>query len=614
MSAYIGSDEEPRLNTIGGVEFARQKEKVKASVKKMTFDLLKLYAEREKRKGYVYEKDNYLYDEFEKSFPYEETEDQLKAIADIKRDMESDKILDRLICGDVGYGKTEVALRAAYKAVLSGKQVAFLCPTTVLSEQHYNTCKERFKDFMVNVEVLNRFKSQKREVEPILQKLAEGKIDIICGTHRLLNKDVKFKDLGLLILDEEQKFGVEHKDKIKQIKTDIDVLTLSATPIPRTLQMSLSGIRDISLIETPPKNRLPVQTYVCEYSDQLLVDACKKEISRNGQVFIIYNEIKTIDDFASRVHELLPDAQIGVAHAEMSKQLLKQTITKMYNQEYDIVIATTLIENGIDNPFANTLIVVNSDRLGLAELYQLRGRVGRSDRLAYAYLTFEPQKMLTENAYKRLEALSQFTELGSGFKIAMRDLEIRGAGDVLGREQHGHLTKIGYELYNKMVAEAVDELRGQKRKEVKEIKLDIAIDAYVSSEFVKEESERIAIYSKISELFTVEQFENLKSELESSIGELPKETINLMKIGLLKNLAQDNYVQRVVMNDKECKFVLYKQEKIVTDEIAAALKEFRNETSLQFEKDPIINFKLSMNSDEKLDFLIKFLSFKKSEN
>lgn len=614
LSAYIGSDEEPRLNTIGGVEFARQKEKVKASVKKMTFDLLKLYAEREKRKGYVYEKDNYLYDEFEKSFPYEETEDQLKAIADIKRDMESDKILDRLICGDVGYGKTEVALRAAYKAVLSGKQVAFLCPTTVLSEQHYNTCKERFKDFMVNVEVLNRFKSQKREVEPILQKLAEGKIDIICGTHRLLNKDVKFKDLGLLILDEEQKFGVEHKDKIKQIKTDIDVLTLSATPIPRTLQMSLSGIRDISLIETPPKNRLPVQTYVCEYSDQLLVDACKKEISRNGQVFIIYNEIKTIDDFASRVHELLPDAQIGVAHAEMSKQLLKQTITKMYNQEYDIVIATTLIENGIDNPFANTLIVVNSDRLGLAELYQLRGRVGRSDRLAYAYLTFEPQKMLTENAYKRLEALSQFTELGSGFKIAMRDLEIRGAGDVLGREQHGHLTKIGYELYNKMVAEAVDELRGQKRKEVKEIKLDIAIDAYVSSEFVKEESERIAIYSKISELFTVEQFENLKSELESSIGELPKETINLMKIGLLKNLAQDNYVQRVVMNDKECKFVLYKQEKIVTDEIAAALKEFRNETSLQFEKDPIINFKLSMNSDEKLDFLIRFLSFKKSEN
>lgn len=613
LSAYIGSDEEPRLNTIGGVEFARQKEKVKASVKKMTFDLLKLYAEREKRKGYVYEKDNYLYDEFEKSFPYEETEDQLKAIADIKRDMESDKILDRLICGDVGYGKTEVALRAAYKAVLSGKQVAFLCPTTVLSEQHYNTCKERFKDFMVNVEVLNRFKSQKREVEPILQKLAEGKIDIICGTHRLLNKDVKFKDLGLLILDEEQKFGVEHKDKIKQIKTDIDVLTLSATPIPRTLQMSLSGIRDISLIETPPKNRLPVQTYVCEYSEQLLCDACKKEISRNGQVFIIYNEIKTIDDFAARVHELLPDAQIGVAHAEMSKQLLKQTITKMYNQEYDIVIATTLIENGIDNPFANTLIVINSDRLGLAELYQLRGRVGRSDRLAYAYLTFEPQKMLTENAYKRLEALSQFTELGSGFKIAMRDLEIRGAGDVLGREQHGHLTKIGYELYNKMVAEAVDELRGQKRKEVKEIKLDIAIDAYISSEFVKEESERIAIYSKISELFTIEQFENLKNELESSIGELPKETINLMKIGLLKNLAQDNYVQRVVMNEKECKFVLYKQEKIVTDEIAAALKDFRNETSLQFEKDPIINFKLNLNSDEKLDFLIKFLSYKKSE-
>lgn len=613
LSAYVGSDEEPKVNTIGGVEFARQKEKVKASVKKMTFDLLKLYAEREKKKGFVYEKDNYLYDEFEKSFPYEETEDQLKAINDIKKDMESDKILDRLICGDVGYGKTEVALRAAYKAILSGKQVAFLCPTTVLSEQHYNTCKERFKDFMVNVEVLNRFKSQKREVEPILQKLKEGKIDIICGTHRLLNKDVQFKDLGLLILDEEQKFGVEHKDKIKQIKTDIDVLTLSATPIPRTLQMSLSGIRDISLIETPPKNRLPVQTYVCEYSEQLLIDACKKEISRQGQVFIIYNEIKTIDDFANRVHELLPDASIGVAHAEMSKQLLKQTITKMYNQEYDIVIATTLIENGIDNPFANTLIVVNSDRLGLAELYQLRGRVGRSDRLAFAYLTFEPQKVLTENAYKRLEALSQFTELGSGFKIAMRDLEIRGAGDVLGREQHGHLTKIGYELYNKIVAETVDELRGQKRKEVKEIKLDIAVDAYILSEFVKEESERIAIYSKISELFTIEQFYNLKTELEDAIGRLPKEILNLMKIGLLKNLAQENYVKRVVLNDKECKFVLYKQEKIVTDEIAEALKEFRSESSLIFEKDPIINFKLNMDIENKLDFLITFLTFKKSE-
>ena len=574
----------------------------------MTFDLLKLYAEREKRKGFVYEKDNYLYEAFEKSFPYEETEDQLKAFADIKKDMESDKILDRLICGDVGYGKTEVALRAAYKAVLSGKQVAFLCPTTVLSEQHYNTCKERFKDFMVNVEVLNRFKSQKREIEPILQRLKEGKIDIICGTHRLLNKDVVFKDLGLLILDEEQKFGVEHKDKIKQIKTDVDVLTLSATPIPRTLQMSLSGIRDISLIETPPKNRLPVQTYVCEYSDRLLVDACKKEISRNGQVFIIYNEIKTIDNFASRVQDLLPDAVIGVAHAEMSKQLLKQTITKMYNHEYDIVIATTLIENGIDNPFANTLIVINSDRLGLSELYQLRGRVGRSDRLAYAYLTFEPQKVLTENAYKRLEALSQFTELGSGFKIAMRDLEIRGAGDVLGREQHGHLTKIGYELYNKIVAESVDELRGQKRKEVKEIKLDIAIDAYISSDYVKEESERIAIYSKISDLFTEEQLEQLKVELQENIGLLPNETLNLMKIGLLKNLAQDNFVQRVVLNDKECKFILYKQENIVTDKISSSLKEYKNEASLIFEKDPIINFKLNMTLEEKLDFLIKFLA------
>lgn len=606
LSAYVGSDEEPKLNLIGGVEFARQKERVKASVKKMTFDLLKLYADREKRKGFVYEKDNYLYDEFEKSFPYEETEDQIKAIADIKKDMESDKILDRLICGDVGYGKTEVAMRAAYKAILSGKQVAFLCPTTILSEQHYNTCKERFKDFMVNVEVLNRFKSQKKDIEPLLKNLKDGKIDLICGTHRLLGKDVVFKDLGLLILDEEQKFGVEHKDKIKQLKSDIDVLTLSATPIPRTLQMSLSGIRDISLIETPPKNRLPVQTYVCEYSDQLVVDACKKEMERNGQIFIIYNEIKTIDQFANKIRNLLPNAKVCVAHAEMNSSILKKTITQMYNFEFDIIIATTLIENGVDNPLANTLIVINSDRLGLSELYQLRGRVGRSDRLAYAYLTFEPQKVLTENAYKRLEALSQFTELGSGFKIAMRDLEIRGAGNILGREQHGHLTKIGYELYNKIVAEAVEELRGEKHQEYKEIKLDIAIDAYISSEYVKDESERIAIYSKISELRTIAEFELLKQELEKSIGTLPVEMLNLLKIGLIKNLAQQNFVQRIILNDKECQIVLYKQENILSDIIANSLKKYKLETSLRFEKNPIIKLNVEMIKENKLDFLIKF--------
>lgn len=606
LSAYVGSDEEPKLNLIGGVEFARQKERVKASVKKMTFDLLKLYADREKRKGFVYEKDNYLYDEFEKSFPYEETEDQIKAIADIKKDMESDKILDRLICGDVGYGKTEVALRAAYKAILSGKQVAFLCPTTILSEQHYNTCKERFKDFMVNVEVLNRFKSQKKDIEPLLKNLKDGKIDLICGTHRLLGKDVLFKDLGLLILDEEQKFGVEHKDKIKQLKSDIDVLTLSATPIPRTLQMSLSGIRDISLIETPPKNRLPVQTYVCEYSDQLVVDACKKEMERNGQIFIIYNEIKTIDQFANKIRNLLPNAKVCVAHAEMNATILKKTITQMYNFEFDIIIATTLIENGVDNPLANTLIVINSDRLGLSELYQLRGRVGRSDRLAYAYLTFEPQKVLTENAYKRLEALSQFTELGSGFKIAMRDLEIRGAGNILGREQHGHLTKIGYELYNKIVAEAVEELRGEKHQEYKDIKLDIAIDAYISSEYVKDESERIAIYSKISELKTINEFELLTQELEKSIGTLPVEMLNLLKIGLIKNLAQQNFVQRIILNDKECQIVLYKQENILSDIIANSLKKYKLETSLRFEKNPIIKLNIDMIKENKLDFLIKF--------
>lgn len=607
LSAYIGPDEEPKLNKIGGVEFARQKEKVKNSVKKMTFDLLEVYAEREKRKGFVYEKDNYLYDEFEKSFPFEETEDQIKAIKDIARDMESERILDRLICGDVGYGKTEVALRAAYKAILSGKQVAFLCPTTVLSEQHYNTCKQRFKDFMVNVEVLNRFKKGKAETEDLLQRLKEGKIDIICGTHRLLGKDVEFKNLGLLILDEEQKFGVEHKDKIKRMKLDVDVLTLSATPIPRTLQMSLSGIRDISLIETPPKNRLPVQTFICEYTDGLLVDACKKEVARGGQVFIIYNEIKTIEEFANKVRNLLPECKIGVAHAQMNEKELKDTISKMYGYEFDIVIATTLIENGVDNPLANTLLVVNADRLGLSELYQLKGRVGRSDRLAFAYFTFEPQKILTSNAYKRLEALSQFTELGSGFKIAMRDLEIRGAGDILGREQHGHLTKIGYELYNKIVAEAVSEIRGQKKKEYKDIKMEIAIDAYISSDFIKIESERIAAYSKISELKSKEQFDKLLVGL-AEFGEVPKEVKNLMKVGLLKNLAQENLIEKVIINDSQKRFILYKQEEIITNQIALALKKFSNQTALIFEKSPVVEFKCAKSKLEILDLMIDFLS------
>ncbi|MBO4412399.1 MAG: transcription-repair coupling factor [Clostridia bacterium] len=607
LSSYVGVDENPKLSTIGGLEFARQKEKVKESVKKMTFDLIQLYNERNKKKGFVYEPNNYLFKAFEDAFPYELTEDQKKACDEIYKDMESNKILDRLVCGDVGYGKTEVALRAAFKAVLSGKQVAFICPTTVLSEQHFKTCEERFKNFMVKVEVLNRFKTKKTETDELLKNLAEGKIDIIVGTHRLLSKDVKFKDLGLLILDEEQKFGVEHKETIKKMKSSVDVLTLSATPIPRTLQMSLMGVRDISLIETPPQNRLPVQTYVTEYSNELLVDACKKELARNGQVFIIYNEIKTIEEFAARVRALLPEARVGIAHAQMPEKELKVTIDKLYNYGYDIIIATTLLENGIDNPLANTLIVIDADKLGLSELYQLKGRVGRSDRLAYTYFTFEPQKVLAENAYKRLEAISSLTELGSGFKVALRDLEIRGAGNVLGREQHGHLTKIGFDLYNKIVAECASEFMGVKNKELKEIKMEIALDAFIPKEYIKEEAERIEIYSKISQLTSKQQAEKLKEELEKTFGQIPAQINSLIKIGLLKNLAQENYVSKVVLNSAVAKFVLYKQENFVTDKISASLKTYKDIASLKIEKEIYIEFKLG-KTNETLNNMIDFLS------
>ncbi|MBQ9786061.1 MAG: DEAD/DEAH box helicase, partial [Clostridia bacterium] len=502
----------PKLNKIGGEQFDKIKQKVKESVSKLAIDLLDIYSKREKSKGFVYSPSNYLYEEFENAFPYEETEDQTSAINDIKKDMEGTKIMDRLICGDVGYGKTEVALRAIYKAVLDGKQVAFLCPTTILSQQHYQTAKERFSDFMVNVQVLNRFKT-KAQQEQILKDLKEGKVDLIIGTHRLLSGDVTFKDLGLLVLDEEQRFGVADKEKIKDLKKNVDVLTLSATPIPRTLNMALTGIRDISIISTPPKERIAVKTFVQEESDTLILNACKKELLRGGQVIYVFNRVEGIYAEAERIKNLLPDARVGVAHGQMPEKLLEQTIMQLYNGEFDILVATTLIESGIDLPDANTLIVIDSDRLGLSELYQLRGRIGRSDKVAYAYFTFNPSKILTSDAYKRLDAILEYTELGSGFKIAMRDLEIRGAGDILGKEQHGHLEKVGYDLYCKLLEEAVKELKGEKVKELNPIKIDILTSASLPESYVKSEDERIKLYSKISQIATSEEYDNVKSIL-----------------------------------------------------------------------------------------------------
>ena len=607
LSAFLGGEGEPSLNKIGGQEFAKVKERVKKSVQALAIDLVKLYSERENSKGFVYSEGNYLMDEFENAFEYEETHDQLAAIAEIKKDMYSKKIMDRLVCGDVGYGKTEIAIRAAYQAVLDGKQVCFIAPTTILSQQHYNTTKQRTKDFMCNVEVLNRFRSKSQQ-EEILKKLKRGEIDIICGTHRLLSEDVCFKDLGLLILDEEQRFGVADKEKIKNIKKDVDVLSLSATPIPRTLNMALTGIRDISIIETPPKSRLPIQTYVTEMSESLIEDACKRELARGGQVLIVYNRVETIYKVYDMVTNLLPNARVGVAHGQMPERVLEDTIMKLYDGEFDILVSTTLIESGIDLPLANTLIVLDADKLGLAQLYQLRGRIGRSDRLAYAYFTYNPDKVLTQDAYKRLDAIMEFTELGSGFKIAMRDLEIRGAGNVLGKEQHGHMEKVGYDMYCKLLAQAVREVKGEKIEQQSPIKVDIVCSAYIPEDYMLSQEERIKAYSEISELVSRKDMETLCCQFEECFGKVPRVVVSLMKIALIKNLCKNIDAKRILMDKTVARIYLNKKKDLVAPKLEQIIKEYRDFVVLKFDEMPIIEFDLHARPiDEKLDFMISFL-------
>ncbi len=606
ISAYVCGEKTPKLNKIGGEQFAKIKQRVKESVSKLAINLIEIYAKREKTKGFVYSKDNALFNEFENAFKFTETEDQQNAINDIKKDMESAKIMDRLICGDVGYGKTEVALRAIYKAILDGRQVAFLCPTTILSEQHYNTAKERFADFMVNVAVLNRFKTKSQQ-EQILKELKDGKIDLIIGTHRLLSGDVAFKNLGLLVLDEEQRFGVADKEKIKTLKENVDVLTLSATPIPRTLNMALTGIRDISIIATPPKERIAVKTYVQEESDALILNACKKELLRGGQVLVVFNRVENIEFQAQRIRQLIPNAKVGVAHGQMPEKLLEQTILKLYNHEFDILVATTLIESGIDLPKANTLIVLDADRLGLSELYQLRGRIGRSDKVAYAYFTYNPAKLLTNDAYKRLEAILEYSELGSGFKIAMRDLEIRGAGDILGKEQHGHLEKVGYDLYCKLLNSAVKELKGESVKETKPIKIDITVSANLPEFYVASEDERIKLYSSISTICSDGEHLECLKVLKEAYGEPPQEVVNLLKIAYIKNLGIKNGVKRILLNGSACKIYLYKKDQILAKEVADAFSNYKNGV-LKFEDVPELSFELGLaEMNKKIDFVLNFL-------
>jgi len=608
LEKFSGGETPSRLSKIGGVEFAKVKAKVKEGVKKIAFNLIHLYAERDKLRGHAFPEDDMLQLEFENSFPYSETEDQLISLGEIKKDMQSGRVMDRLLCGDVGYGKTEVALRAAFKAVLGGKQVAFIAPTTILSEQHYNTALSRLKDFGVNIEVLNRFKTPK-QVKFILSELALGKIDIIFGTHRLLSKDVEFNDLGLIILDEEQKFGVEDKEKLKVNHKNVDVLTLSATPIPRTLHMSLSGIRDVSIISTPPSIRLPIETYVTEQSDNLIYDAVTREMRRGGQTFILFNNVEKIYSFAARIKDIVKDAKILVAHGQMSGKELENIIYKFYSGDADVLVCTTIIENGIDIENANTLIVIDSDRFGLSQLYQIRGRVGRGNRLGYAYFTYNNDKVLTEEAYKRLEAISEFTEFGSGFKLAMKDLEIRGGGNIFGAEQHGHMQKVGYDMYSKLLAEAVNELRGISNLPKTETTVRLAIDAFIPDSYIISSEDRMTAYKNIAAIDSLDSYNSTQKSMESSFGTIPTETLNLLKISYARALASKCRIKEILSSEHEIRIIFEEDEKIVGNEkIGEAIYAFRSRCVLNLSNGNIIKFNKLSSARENLEEIIEFLS------
>ncbi|MBQ9950757.1 MAG: transcription-repair coupling factor [Clostridia bacterium] len=537
VQKYIGSEgEAPKLNRLSGGEWQKQKSKVKQSIREIAGDLLKLYAQRETVPGHAFDPDTPWQRELEDRFPYEETPDQLAAIEDIKRDMEAPKVMDRLLCGDVGYGKTEVALRAVFKAVMGGKQAAMLAPTTILAQQHYATMCNRFAGFPVQVETLSRFKTP-AEQKDILKRLKAGEVDVVVGTHRLLAKDVDFKNLGLLVVDEEQRFGVVHKEAIKKLKASVDVLTLTATPIPRTLHMSMVGIRDMSLLQSPPEERYPVQTYVVEYSDGLLRDAILREMARGGQVYVLYNRVQTIDMMFTRLKKLVPEARIAVGHGQMKEHALEDVMLDFYEGKFDVLLCTTIIEAGLDVPRANTMIVCDADRFGLSQLYQLRGRVGRSNRLAYCYLTVNPNKVLTETADRRLSAIREFTEFGSGFRVAMRDLEIRGAGNLLGSEQSGFMASVGYDLYVKMIEETIREMRGDVSRGDIDTRVDVKIDAYLPQEYVSNDLLRVEMYKKIASIRTEENREDLIEELIDRFGDPKRPVMNLIEIAQLRALC-----------------------------------------------------------------------------
>ncbi|MEY8602041.1 transcription-repair coupling factor [Staphylococcus shinii] len=565
VQKYVASeDKTPRLNKLGGTEWKKTKAKVQQSVEDMADELIELYKSREMSVGYQFGPDTAEQNDFEIDFPYELTPDQSKSIEEIKKDMEIERPMDRLLCGDVGYGKTEVAVRAAFKAVMEGKQVAFLVPTTILAQQHYETLIERMQDFPIEVQLISRFRTAK-EIKETKEGLKSGFVDIIVGTHKLLGKDIHYKDLGLLIVDEEQRFGVRHKERIKSLKNNVDVLTLTATPIPRTLHMSMLGVRDLSVIETPPENRFPVQTYVLEQNTNFIKEALERELSRDGQVFYLYNKVQSIYEKREQLQMLMPDANIGVAHGQMNERDLEETMLSFINHEYDIIVTTTIIETGVDVPNANTLIIEDADRFGLSQLYQLRGRVGRSSRIGYAYFLHPTNKVLSETAEDRLQAIKEFTELGSGFKIAMRDLNIRGAGNLLGKQQHGFIDSVGFDLYSQMLEEAVNEKRGVKdeKQDAPEVEIELNIDAYLPAEYIQNEQAKIEIYKKLRKIETEAQLMDVKDELIDRFNDYPVEVERLLEMMEIKIHALNAGV--TLIKDIGKKVEIYLSEKGTTD-------------------------------------------------
>ncbi|RDY67252.1 transcription-repair coupling factor [Halobacillus sp. SY10] len=577
IQKYVGSEgKEPKVYKLGGSEWKKVKSRVQSSVEDIADDLIQLYAEREASKGFAFSEDGEMQKDFEAAFPYEETEDQIRCIEEIKSDMERVRPMDRLLCGDVGYGKTEVAIRAAFKAIVDGKQVALLVPTTILAQQHYETLQERFQGFGINIGLMSRFRTKKQQKETT-DRLRKGLVDVVVGTHRILSKDMQFKDLGLLIVDEEQRFGVKHKEKIKQLKNNVDVLTLTATPIPRTLHMSMLGVRDLSVIETPPANRFPIQTYVLEYNPIFLREAVEREMARGGQVFFLFNRVENIERMAQQIAELVPEARVTSAHGQMNETELENVMFSFLEGEFDVLVSTTIIETGVDIPNVNTLIVYDADRMGLSQLYQLRGRVGRSNRVAYAYFTYQKDKVLTEVAEKRLQAIKEFTELGSGFKIAMRDLSIRGAGNLLGAQQHGYIDSVGFDMYSQMLKDAIEAKRqGKEPENVQPFQpeLDMMLDAYIPDEYIADEKQKIDMYKVFQAIETVEDIHDLRDELIDRFGDYPQEVDNLFRVSSIRLQAKRSRIENVTEKKKKIEMLMEAEQSQQID--GTKLFEFAN--------------------------------------